>query len=571
MNDLPNNAADSGDSDQGATKVTLPIGAADFRLIREFGLYYADKTKFLYPIVQVPLPYFLSRPRRFGKSLLLETLESILRGQRELFQGLWIDQSDYHWTPYPVIRLEMNNVVENDVVTMEETLSRNLATIAKNEGVENLEKNSPKNMLGDLIDSLYQDTHQKVAILIDEYDAPIVEYLADPDKANEFRVALRRFYGILKTNVKAIGHIFVTGVSRFTQSYIFSELNILRDLTFSSKFAAICGLTAADLEDLLSDREGEILADLIEKGFLPPESDGHDLRNLIRVWYDGYSWDGETRVYNPWAILNFFVKAKVSRHWFESGSPSFWRDQGESGLVNFNLELPKSPPKFDLRWMAIHDIAHMDPAVSLFQTGYLTVKEIQLNPDKGVEEYILGYPNLEVSSILAPLALSLKPLENELLAYKLAIRTRDSLLSLDLEGLMEALGGYLSQYPDDDHIEAEKYYSTLFQSALLMSGQWFQTQKHTTHGRLDIHVKGPKCDDYIVEIKFYNEEKPQNASLRPPRDAAGKAQLREAMEPLAEKALTQIKEKYLANFEGGDNRVILVALVIARRNFVLAK
>ncbi|MDR1872831.1 MAG: ATP-binding protein, partial [Deltaproteobacteria bacterium] len=570
MNDLSKNEMDSEDIDQDPTARELPVGAADFASIRQNNDYYADKTKFLYQIARRPYPYFLSRPRRFGKTLLVSTLKCLLEGRRELFKGLWIDQSDYHWTPYPIIRLEMNRVIAKDLGVMEEKLRDLMEEVAKLKEVE-LERKSSDTMFARLIQRLHQKSTQTVAILIDEYDAPIVEYLADPEKAEQFCDALSEFYGILKTNVKAVGHIFVTGVSRFTQTYIFSDLNNLRDLTFSSKFAAICGLTAADLEDLLSDREGEILAALIKKGFLPPRSDGHDLRNLIGVWYDGYSWDGKTRVYNPWAVLNFFVKAKVSRHWFESGSPSFWRDLGTSGLDNVNLELPKSSPKFDLRRIIIHDIAHLDPAVLLFQAGYLTVKEIRPNPKKGPRDYILGYPNLEVSSILAPLALSLKPPKNTLLAYKLAVRTRDSLLSLDLEGLMEALGGYLSQYPGDVHIEEEKYYSTLFQSALLMSGQWFQTQKHTTHGRLDIHVKGPKCDDYIIEIKFYNEEKPKNESLRPPRDAAGKAQLREAMEPWAEKALTQIKEKYLANFEGGDNRVILVALVIARRNFVLAK
>ncbi|MDR1870709.1 MAG: AAA family ATPase, partial [Deltaproteobacteria bacterium] len=283
----------------------LRLGATDFANIRQNGDYYADKTKFLYQIAKLPFPFFLSRPRRFGKTLLLDTLNCILEGRRYLFKGLWIDQSDYDWRSYPVIRLEMNGVVGDDLATMERRLSNMLENVAMVEGLT-LEKKRPSDTLTNLVTKLHlksgqrvatlidkflaenkglklaetipaetllslvrllratgpkvatfldeflanseglkpgktiptetllslielikKEARQKVAILIDEYDAPIVRHLADPPKAERFRQALRIFYGALKTNSDMIGHIFITGVSRYSQLSIFSELNQL--------------------------------------------------------------------------------------------------------------------------------------------------------------------------------------------------------------------------------------------------------------------------------------------------------------------------------------------------------
>ncbi|MDR1870736.1 MAG: AAA family ATPase, partial [Deltaproteobacteria bacterium] len=305
MDDSPKETVDSRAVKNGATERVLPVGATDFAIIRQNGVYYADKTEFLYQIVKLPFPFFLSRPRRFGKTLLVDTLECILQGRRYLFKGLWIDQSDYDWRPYPVIRLEMNGVVGDDLATMESSLSNMLENVAmvegltlekkrpvdtltnlvselhlksgqevatlidmflaKNEGIELAEaipadtllslvrllrangpkvatfldeflansedlkpgKTIPTETFLSLIELIKREARQKVAILIDEYDAPIVEHLADPPQAELFREALRIFYGALKTNSDMIGHIFITGVSRYSQLSIFSELNQL--------------------------------------------------------------------------------------------------------------------------------------------------------------------------------------------------------------------------------------------------------------------------------------------------------------------------------------------------------
>jgi hypothetical protein len=247
----------------------LPLGKADFATIRKKGNYYADKTGLLYRLATDENPTFLSRPRRFGKTLLVSTLKYILQGRRDLFKGLWIDSSDYDWNPYPVLKLEMNVVGGNDVTTMNRNLSKRMVNLAILDDIVLMEDDTPSIMLETLLILLFKKYGQKVAVLIDEYDAPIIEHIHDSAKADEFRIALKRFFGVLKTYGEVIGHIFITGVSRFTKTSIFSELNNLRDITLESEFSSICGLTGTDLEDLLVELGDSTLKTLIGKQRMP--------------------------------------------------------------------------------------------------------------------------------------------------------------------------------------------------------------------------------------------------------------------------------------------------------------
>ncbi|MDR1870380.1 MAG: AAA family ATPase, partial [Deltaproteobacteria bacterium] len=430
----------------------LRLGATDFADIRQNGDYYADKTKFLYEIAKRSDPFFLARPRRFGKSLLLNTLDCILRGKRELFEGLWIDQSNYKWTPYPVINLNMFSVTDNDLGSMEEKLSGLLEAIAANAGVE-IEKENPVSMLNWLITLRYAkvknkkelieknaseqktDINQtKVAILIDEYDAPIVSHLKDPDKADLFRQYLKRFYATLKSNLDKVGHIFITGVSRFTQLSIFSGLNFVNDITFDRAFAAICGFTAEDLEDLLSDRQEQTIERLIMNDCLTPGSDGNDLRKMIRDWYDGYSWDGNTRVYNPWSVLSCLKKAETDSYWYTTGTPNFLRQVSVEALkdpdwLNKNKIIYKRDTEID-------DIKRIPPEVLLLQAGYLTIKEAFR--DGSDKRLTLEVPNLEVKAAMWPLAQAMDLVDDKDTAQKWAKKTLDCLLKLDALGVEEA-------------------------------------------------------------------------------------------------------------------------------------
>jgi hypothetical protein len=403
-----------------------------------------------------------------------------------------------------------------------------------------------------------------VAILIDEYDAPILKYIENPDKADKFREALSDFYGVLKTNVTMIGHIFITGVSRFTKASLFSKLNNLDDITLDSNFATICGFTETDLEYLLGEYQDHLLDTFIKNGVMLPGSTPEYLKQLIHDWYDGYSWDGKTRVFNPWSLLHFFNKAKIFEYWYDSGTPTFLKELVDNGNVDFDLT--KEIRDFNELKNNVDKISLIDPAVLMFQTGYLTINESLPTLD-GPYNYSLRMPNLEVKGSFVPLMLSLQAPNDKMRTSKLAARTRDCLMTLDADGFEENFGGFLAQWNYDAHIEEEKYYQTLLEAALLMAGQRFWPQEHTAHGRLDIHIEGPKHEEYIIEIKLFREEKDSDGSSRtPPLKTDEITQLKEKMATLADDALMQISEKYAQKFLG-DSRVVKIAVVVARRTF----
>jgi hypothetical protein len=544
----------------------LPVSQTDFETIRQYGNYYADKTDLLYTLVQEPNKYFLSRPRRFGKTLLVSTLESILRGRRDLFKDLWIDGSDYDWTAYPVIRLTMNEVCESQLEVMKSSLMSYLKGLADDEDLV-LDGESPAILFRELIRLLRKKYIQKVAILIDEYDAPILHHIKDSAKADAVREELKIFYGILKGRPGSIGHVFITGVTRFTKTSLFSEVNDLIDLTLKEGYGTICGLTMSDLDDLLSEYQERTLASLIKRGTLPKDATGRDLKQLILDWYDGYSWDGETRILNPWSLLNFFNDASVKNFWFKSGTPTFlfklYKDRTDL------FDHIQTPPVFNDSDNFIDDLDTLDPTALLFQTGYLTLKKQLPNP-WGEEEYRVVLPNLEVKASLLPLTLSLKRLRRPHLAKQLAEKARDCLLDMDKEGFEESFGDYLAQYTYDNREETETQIVALFQSAMIIADQAYHTQTQTSHGRTDIDLRGKNSDVFIIEIKLYREKiKSYDPYVPPdtPKEAAG---LRQRMAPLAKKAMSQINKKYVQSFKG-EGRIIKVALVVARRTFVLAE
>jgi hypothetical protein len=289
---------------------------------------------------------------------------------------------------------------------------------------------------------------------------------------------------------------------------------------------------------------------------------------LIRDWYFGYSWDGKTWVYNPWSLLSCLDDAEIYPYWYDSGAPAFLTDLDLKGQAEFDWL--KDIPIINESRTFIDKIAKIDPIALLFQTGYLTIKETL--PNLGdPPDYRLVFPNLEVRAAITPLALSITPPKNDYLANILAERTLKALLELDAKGLEEAFSQYLAQFPDDDSLESEKYLTTLLESALMMAKQRFKTQAQTVQGRLDIHLTSPKGDEYIIELKVYQERKPKIGSLGPPKDEEEKAKLLKAMAPSAQRALSQITKKYADQLTGGPNRVVLTALVIARRNVILAK
>ena len=269
----------------------LPLGIQSFKKIIEGDYVYADKTRFIYDLINGASYYFLSRPRRFGKSLLLDTISEAFSGDKELFKGLWIYDSDYAFPKHPVIRLDMSSISNKTPEVMEKDIMLTLRGKIRDEGFD-IADGSPANMFMQLIEHLHRKYNQRVVVLIDEYDKPMLDHINDIPTADGNRQALRGFYGILKSMDPHLRFTFITGVTKFTKTSIFSGLNNLRDITMMEKYANICGVTTQDLGTYFSDHM-EYISNL--EDFSHFES----VHDEILKWYDGYSWDGKTRVINP--------------------------------------------------------------------------------------------------------------------------------------------------------------------------------------------------------------------------------------------------------------------------------
>ena len=340
----------------------LPIGLQDFARLREEDYLYVDKTELLYQLATGGVYYFLSRPRRFGKSLLVSTLAELFQGNQALFEGLWIhDRWDWSKT-YPVLDFRFNKS-SYKISGLETFLYEELADRAKTYGII-LEKSSYPAQLEELIIGLSRQ-HGQVVVLIDEYDKPILDYLHDVEQAKAHREVLKNFYSVLKPLDPHLRFVLLTGVSKFSRVSIFSELNNLLDLTIYSDYATLLGYTQEELEHYFAERIDQ----------LAPQFGGRaDLLNQIKQWYNGYSWDAKHFVYNPFSILNFFAKKSFENFWFETGTPTFLIK-----LLNrerqYDLEDVQARPLV----FSSFELERIQPLALLFQTGYVTIKAVDKN------------------------------------------------------------------------------------------------------------------------------------------------------------------------------------------------
>ena len=352
----------------------LPAGIQTFREIREGGFYYVDKTAFARRLVEDGKHYFLSRPRRFGKSLFVDTLKELFEASEPLFRGLAIHE---HWdwdARHPVIRLSFAAGSFNKPGRLEANFNDKLAGLERAAGMV-ASRTTPEGRLTDVIETLHGRDDRRVVLLVDEYDRPIADALGDPALAADNRDFLRGVYGVVKDCDAHIRFSFFTGVSKFSKVSVFSDLNNLTDITLDERFATVCGYTEEDLDAVFA-----------------PELRGLD-RKAVRDWYNGYSWraDGEEKVYNPYGMLLFLRSREFKPHWFETGTPAF--------LARTLLDRQVAPAALDNLVVgeadfAAFDIERVQTAALLFQTGYLTIRGREGEVDDRL--YRLGYPNREV-------------------------------------------------------------------------------------------------------------------------------------------------------------------------------
>ncbi|WP_295544462.1 ATP-binding protein [uncultured Thiohalocapsa sp.] len=458
----------------------LPIGIQTFREIREDDCYYVDKTPLALRLIKEGKYYFLSRPRRFGKSLFLDTLAELFEGNRELFSGL-AAEGRWDWSRrFPVIRLSFGG----GVLHTRDALDKRIADLLRiNREALEVELHPDLDIagqFGDLIRKAHAATGERVVVLVDEYDKPILDNLTDPAAAGVMRDGLRNLYSVIKDADAHVRFAFLTGVSKFSKVSIFSGLNNLKDITLNPRYSAICGYTEADLDTVFA-----------------PELDGLD-REQIRTWYNGYNWTGEA-VYNPYDVLLLFDERRFHPWWFETGTPTF--------LVEVLTRRGYFTPQLaNLRaseaLLSAFDVDTMESEALLWQTGYLTLTGSRQIGARW--EYGLGYPNLEVESALND-ALLKRLMGNGLRAEQAVSRLYDVLLSGDFEALRRHVASLFAAIPSDWYrnnpiARYEGYYASVFYSHLAALGLDLTPEDTSNVGRLDLALRF-NGNLYLMEFK----------------------------------------------------------------------
>ncbi|WP_020504169.1 ATP-binding protein [Lamprocystis purpurea] len=446
----------------------LPIGIQTFAKIRADDHYYVDKTGFIRQLTDEGTHYFLSRPRRFGKSLLIDTLGDLFAGNEALFRGLLIHP---HWdwtTRYPVIRLSFGGGLVHSRAALDDKILETLDDNALRLGLT-VEAPSLSGRFSRLIQQAHAATGRRVVILVDEYDKPILDNLTEPDTARATRDGLRDLYSVIKDNDAHVRFVFITGVSKFSKVSIFSGLNNLNDITVDTAYSALCGYTETDVETVFA-----------------PELPGLD-RDAIRRWYNGYNWTGEA-VYNPFDLLLLFQKREFRTWWFETGTPTFLVDLlMQRGFFTPSLARLRA----DEALLSAFDVDHLATEALLWQTGYLTFTGTrQLGARR---EYTLGYPNLEVESALND-SLVKALIGHPGQASELASRLYDLLAAADFAGLRAHVDSLFAAIPYQWHTgnpiaRYEGYYASVFYSHLAALGLDLTTEDASRQGRVDLTLK----------------------------------------------------------------------------------
>ena len=477
------------------------VGVQDFGWIRERGAVYADKTEYVWKMVSTDSTYyFLSRPRRFGKSLLVDTLRCYFEGRKELFEGLYIYDKEKEWRKYPVIRIDLSRGKYYEKERVHAILDSILNTHEKRWGVTDVkdEYNYDARLTG-IIQAAYQQTGERVVILIDEYDAPMLDSITNLELQDYIRDRVRSLFSPLKEMAQYLRFVFLTGISKFSQLSVFSELNNLQQLTFAPEYEAVCGITE---EELLNYMKPDIEL-LTEKMNVTYSRWGlhytyDDVVAKLKETYDGYHFSNHfTDIYCPWSLVNAFAMGDIMNFWFSTGTPTM--------LVNVmrqhNISLQQiehyqaSLERFDAPTERI-----TDPIPVLYQSGYLTLKEY--NPQ--TRKFTLGFPNGEVREGFS-LSLYKYYMEDYVGSGDTLGNAYNDLRfkEITIEQFIETIRRWYAGIPYSitDKNQNEQLYQTLIYAALMSVGADVQAESQTSDGRMDIALRLPDCI-YIIELKY---------------------------------------------------------------------
>ena len=520
----------------------LPLGIQSFKEIASQDYIYIDKTQYIYQLLNDARYYFLSRPRRFGKSLLLDTINAVFEGDKHLFKGLRIYDSDYNFESHPVLKLDLSNISNESPDALKESL---LSALKKRVRIEKLDidERIPSDLFKHLIEDLYIKYGRTVVVLIDEYDKPILDHLGNIKVAEANRQILRSFYGILKSMDSYLRFVFITGVSKFIKTSIFSELNNLADITLTKKYANICGVATDDFNQYFCEHIN-YLSGLDD--FKPIEN----IHERILSWYDGYSWDGRTKVLNPFSLLNFFMQERFSSFWYSSGTPKFLMDiikNNPGAYMNLkNLEITELT-------LDTADINQISIEPLLFQTGYLTIKKVITTDAAPV--YLLDLPNFEVREAFNLHVIASLTESGDVRTGQAQIAIKKALQNGDLQKIRDILKSLFASIPYQLHIDREAYYHSIFYAVMNILGFDIDVETSVSKGRIDaVLMLNDKI--YIMEFKY--------ADCTPDLVEDKK---KAVVDDLLTKAMDQIKKReYAAKYIGSGKIVYLAAFVFSGRD-----
>jgi hypothetical protein len=488
----------------------LPIGIQTFAEIRQDGCYYVDKTALIVRMATEGKYYFLSRPRRFGKSLLIDTIAELFAGNRALFGGL---HADAHWdwsVRFPVVRLSFGRGVLHTRSALDQSIHAQLVGAEAHAGLTPVFSDIGSRF-ADLLEKLHAQAGQRVVVLVDEYDKPILDNITEPAVAREMRDGLRDLYSVIKDSDAHIKFAMLTGVSKFSKVSLFSGLNNLVDITMDANYSALCGYTEEDVDTVFA-----------------PELPGLD-REEIRRWYNGYNWTG-TSVYNPFDVLLLFRNREFKSYWFETGTPTFLVDV-LTQRHTFTPDLQRRNTSLEL--LSAFDVDRLTPEALLFQTGYATIQHVE-EYLPGQRFYQLGYPNLEVSTSLNSVLLQGLGLDggvslNHRLSLLKLLRARDWTA---LQSLFTALFASIPHdwYRNNPIAQYEGYYASIFYSHFAALGLDIRLEDLTNHGRIDMTVL---FDGQVLLFEFKVVElSPEGAALQQLKDRAYADKYRARGEPI---------------------------------------